>query len=93
MSVEDGRIITPGGMSYRLLALDPNSQYMTLPVLQKIRSLVENGAIIVGPKPIQSPSLSDDQTEFKSVVNQLWPSEKGEKSFGKGKDIHWSDYC
>jgi hypothetical protein len=39
----------------------------------------------VGPKPIQSPSLSDDQAEFQSVVNQLWPPEKGEKSFGKGK--------
>jgi hypothetical protein len=85
LSVEEGRIITPSGMSYRLLALDPNSQNMSLPVLQKIRSLVENGAIVVGPKPIQSPSLSDDQAEFQSVVNQLWPTEKGEKSFGKGK--------
>jgi hypothetical protein len=85
LSVEEGRIVTPSGMSYRLLALDPNSQNMSLPVLHKIRSLVENGAIVVGPKPIQSPSLSDDQAEFQSVVNQLWPPEKGEKSFGKGR--------
>ena len=46
---------------------------------------MEKGAIVVGPKPIQSPSLSDDQTEFQSVVNQLWPAEKGENSYGKGK--------
>ncbi|MCX6333718.1 MAG: glycosyl hydrolase, partial [Bacteroidia bacterium] len=85
LSVTEGKIITPGGMSYRLLALDPNSQNLSLPVLLKIRSLVENGAIIAGPKPIQSPSLSDDQTVFQSVVNELWPPEKGEKSFGKGK--------
>ncbi len=85
ISVKDGRIITPGGMSYRLLALDANSQNMSLPVLKKIRSLVEEGAIIVGPKPLQSPSLSDDQAEFQSTVNQLWKTENGENIVGNGK--------
>ena len=85
LSVEEGRIIAPAGMSYRLLALDPNSQNMSLPVLQKISNLIENGAIVVGPKPIQSPSLSDDQAEFQSIANKLWSLEKGEISIGKGK--------
>jgi hypothetical protein len=85
LSVKNGNIVTPGGMSYRLLALDPNSQYMPLPVLQKIRDLVGEGAIVVGPKPLSSPSLSDDKAEFQLVVNQLWNTEKGENSFGNGK--------
>jgi hypothetical protein len=42
LSVENGRITTPTGMSYRLLALDPNSRYMSLPVLRKIRDLVSS---------------------------------------------------
>jgi hypothetical protein len=85
LSVKNGNIITPGGMSYRLLALDPNSQHMSLSALLKIRDMVKEGAIVVGPKPINSPGLSDDLTEFRSVVNQLWSYEKDENSFGKGK--------
>jgi len=85
LSVADGRIITPSGMSYRLLALDPNSRNMSLPVLKKIRSLVREGAIVSGPKPLQSPSLSDDQAEFQSVVSQLWINEKGENTIEQGK--------
>lgn len=85
LSVENGNIVTPSGMSYRILALDPNSQYMSLPVLLKISKMVKEGAIVVGPKPINSPSLTDNQTEFKLVTDQLWTNEKGENSVGKGK--------
>jgi hypothetical protein len=85
LSVKNGFLVTPGGMSYRLLVLDPNSKHMPLPVLLKIRDLVEAGAIVTGPKPIDSPSLSDDQGEFQEVVNQLWKSENGENSIGMGK--------
>jgi hypothetical protein len=84
LSVKNGLLVTPGGMSYRLLALDPNSQHMSLPVLHKIRDLLEAGAIVVGPKPIDSPSLSDDQGEFHALVNQLWLEAKGENRVGKG---------
>ena len=43
-------------MSYRVLALDPNSQHMSLPVLRKIRDLVNAGAVVVGPKPRRVPA-------------------------------------
>lgn len=85
LSVKNGSIITPSGMNYRLLVLDSNSQYMSLPVLLKIRDMVNEGAVVVGPKPFTSPSLSDDVTEFRTVVNQLWPNGKKENKFGKGK--------
>jgi hypothetical protein len=85
LSVKNGLLVTPGGISYRLLVLDPNSQHMPLPVLLKIRDLVEAGAIVLGPKPIDSPSLSDDQGEFQEVVNRLWKSENGENIIGIGK--------
>lgn len=85
LSVKDGQITTPGGMSYRVLALDSNSVYMSLPVLRKIKDLVNAGATISGPKPITSPSLGDDLNEFRSIVGQLWTSEKGVNAFGKGK--------
>ena len=85
LAVQNGRITTATGMSYRILALDANSRHMPLPVLRKIRDLVNSGAVVCGPKPIDSPSLSDDEAEFQTVVNQLWPSEKGEFPLGAGK--------
>jgi len=72
LSVKDGRIVTATGMSYRLLALDPNSRHMSLAVLRKIHDFVRAGATVVGPKPTDSPSLADDQAEFRSLADELW---------------------
>jgi hypothetical protein len=85
LSAEGGRITTPSGMSYRVLALDPNSRHMSLPVLRKIRDLVDAGATVVGSKPVATPSLSDDQKEFRAIADGLWGSGPGPNTHGKGK--------
>jgi len=82
---QQGHIVTPGGTSYRLLVLDPNSKYMSLPVLRKISEMVKAGAVVAGEKPVDTPSLSDDQSEFRTLVDELWANGKGENSVGKGK--------
>jgi hypothetical protein len=78
LAVTNGQITTTTGMSYRVLALDPNSQHMPLAVLRKIRDLVNAGAAVVGPKPIDSPSQADDQAEVKAIADRLWGSGAGE---------------
>lgn len=85
VAAEGGRITTPSGMSYRALVLDSYSQHMSLPVLRKIRDLVNGGATVIGPKPSSTPSLSDDAAEFRTIADQLWPSTSGEQSYGAGK--------
>lgn len=89
LSFREGRLVTPGGTSYRLLYLGGTSKRMTLPVLRKIRELVSEGAIVAGNKPVDSPSLADDQAEFHAIVGQLWGSEDAAgprmQTFGKGK--------
>lgn len=85
LSVKEGKIVTPSGMSYRLLVLDANSQQMSLPVLRKIAELVAAGAIVAGPKPVKSPSLSDNPIEFKKLVNTLWGTGTGVQTINKGK--------
>jgi (4-O-methyl)-D-glucuronate---lignin esterase len=50
-SAANGVLTTRSGMSYRVLALDPRTRQMSLPVLRKINELVEAGAIVVGEKP------------------------------------------
>ena len=50
MSVKDGRITLPDGMSYRLLMLKDQHLY-PLAVLLKLEELVAGGATIIAPKP------------------------------------------
>jgi len=77
-SVTNGRIVFPGGMRYRVLVLPPGGA-MSPEMLRKIKALVDAGATVIGPKPVQSPSLSnypacDD--EVKRLANELWDSGK-----------------
>jgi hypothetical protein len=81
----NGRITTASGMSYRLLVLDPYSKHMSLPVLRAIHKLVEQGAIVAGAKPADTPSLADDPAEFSKLNNDLFGDGTGVHTIGKGK--------
>lgn len=83
LSVKDGKLVTPSGMSYRVLVLDSNAGKMSLPVLRKISVLVKAGAIITGVKPTATPSLSDDRNEFNKLVNEIWGSNNAKVITGK----------
>jgi len=72
LAFKDGRLVTPGGTSYRILYLGGKSNRMTVAVLRQIRDLVTQGAVVVGNRPSDSPSLSDDETEFAKLADQLW---------------------
>jgi len=72
-------------MSYRLLGLDPYSRHMSLPVLAAINRLVEDGAVVAGPKPVDDPSLADDQAEFSRLSDRLFGDGHGVHEVGKGR--------
>ncbi|MGB7294373.1 MAG: glycosyl hydrolase [Candidatus Aminicenantales bacterium] len=57
-SVVGGRIVFPGGASYRILIL-PAIDTMTPELLAKIEALVKEGAVVVGGPPRKSPSLEN----------------------------------
>jgi hypothetical protein len=84
LGTSGGRIMTPSGMSYRVLGLDPYSRHMSLPVLRAIYKLVNDGAVVVGPKPIDDPSLADDQAEFHKLSGELFGNGSGVHRVGKG---------
>jgi (4-O-methyl)-D-glucuronate---lignin esterase len=94
MTVENGRLVLPSGMSYRLLVLPDYVNQVTLAVLRKLRDLVSAGATVLAPRPTGSPSLSDSghEGEFRSIVNEVWGSVDGmgvrEHVYGKGK-MYW----
>jgi hypothetical protein len=85
LAVKDGNITTESGMSYRVLALDPYSVHMSLPVLRSIRALVNQGAVVVGPKPVNTPSLADNAEEFQRIADELWGTGTTEHTVGKGR--------
>lgn len=84
LSVDNGNIVTKSGMQYKVLGLDPYSRHMSLPVLRAIHTLVENGAVVAGPKPTDDPSLADDQDDFKKLSLELFGDGTGVHRLGKG---------
>lgn len=88
LAVKDGRLVTPGGTSYRILYLGGRSQRMTLSVMRKVRDLLSQGATVVGNRPADSPSLADDPVEWKKTADSIWgnaASPHGQRRVGKGK--------
>ncbi|MCX6997369.1 MAG: glycosyl hydrolase [Kiritimatiellaeota bacterium] len=75
MSVKDGRIVLPDGMSYRVLVL-PDVETMTPKLLRKIKDLVDAGATVLGARPPRkSPSLADlpdGDAEVKQLADAMW---------------------
>ena len=84
LSVADGRITTQGGMSYRVLGLDPYSKHMSLPVLRAIYKLVEEGAVVAGPKPDEIRASPTTQAEFHKLNDELFGDGTGVHTVGKG---------
>ena len=74
LTVKDGRLVLPSGMSYRLLVLPPQKT-MRPELLEKVKSLVTAGGAVFGPEPTSSPSLKDypaaDQ-RLRQTARSLW---------------------
>ncbi len=96
MEVQDGRLVLPDGMSYRLLVL-PNRTNVSLPVLRKVKQLVQAGATVLGPRPQTAKGLEgfpgcDD--EVRAIAAELWgPAEEqaaAVRPVGRGRVISGS---
>lgn len=93
ITVKNGRITLPDGMSYAVLVL-PAQDGMSLDVIRKLESMVKAGATIIGPKPIRSVTLTDypeRDTLVQRRANRLWGNCDGqaikEQPYGKGRVI------
>lgn len=93
LKVEDGKIVVPGGIAYRVLVL-PSHRVLSLPVLEKAEELLKQGACILGNKPEKMVSLvggTAAQERFQQLSEQIWGTandSQGERNYGKGK-VAW----
>ena len=91
ISIRDKKIHVENGGDYRIIKLR-DSESMLLSTLKKLKELVVNGAVILGDKPKDSPSLMDDENdlqELKLTSDELWGNTKsGVKQVGKGR-VYW----
>lgn len=77
-AAQDGRIVFPNGMSYRLLVL-PQTGTMTPALLRKIKQLVDAGATVVGSPPKRSPSLENYpacDNEVRQLAAEIWRGDR-----------------
>jgi hypothetical protein len=93
VSVRDGRIHLPHGVSYALLVL-PDEDSIDLAALRKIRELVREGATVLGPRPVRSSGLAGDPAadeEVRAIAGELWGEIDGvqttEHRFGAGRVV------
>lgn len=85
LSVKNGRLVTPEGISYRILWL-PDCRRMLPETLERIVKLVKQGAIVVGEPPQQVATLrGGDKSEqrFNTAVKALWPDKPVRAGFFK----------
>ena len=76
---QEGRIVLPSGMKYRLLVLPENEPRMDLEVLRQVERLIYQGATVLGPKPETTYGLSgypEDQRRLREVADRLWGPSK-----------------
>lgn len=90
MTVKDGLITLPHGTQYRILVL-PKLETMRPELLAKVKQLVRDGAVVLGPSPKRSPSLQNQPVadqQVQTLQAELWGDVDGVKvksrKFGKG---------
>jgi hypothetical protein len=96
MTVKNGLLTLPHGTQYKILVL-PALETMRPELLHKIKQLIEDGAVVLGPSPKRSPSLEnypEADKEVRELAESLWSNiQLGEKQakIGKGLLINGMD--
>ena len=97
LSVKDGKIVLPDGMSYRVMMI-PNEKAIDLNVLRKLEQLVNSGMTLIGSRPTEATGLTgfpESDRELKVITDKLWGKTDGktitENKYGKGRVVWGQD--
>jgi hypothetical protein len=97
LSVKDGKFVLPDGMSYSVMVLPPVNT-MRPEVLAKLEKLVQQGGVVLGPKPKKSPSLQnypECDKQLQELASKLWSTDyvdgKMTNNYGSGYVLDGQD--
>lgn len=85
LSVRDGRLVTPSGMSYAVLYLPASVQRLSLPALRKIRDLVAAGAVLAAKRPQGGLGQASPDAEIAKIADEIWGDGAPGKKLGAGR--------
>jgi hypothetical protein len=73
LNVEEGKLTLPGGAQFNVLSLENESE-INPAVLQKLRELVANGAVVIGGKPlrVQQNPAHPVPSGTGEAIDKLW---------------------
>ncbi|WP_158618001.1 glycosyl hydrolase [Chitinophaga lutea] len=88
IQIRDHRIVFPDGMTYNVMVMI-QLRKVSLPVLQRLKELVEAGMLLaVNEKPESPPGLSGDAAALRALADEIWGDLDGikvkERKLGKG---------
>jgi hypothetical protein len=90
ISIVNGSLQTPEGVSYKALAL-PRSGILPSAVFKRAEEYLSNGGTLIGERPLRSQGIvpSEDKQQFEAIANKLWSGceKSGDKhiEIGKGR--------
>ena len=89
LSVENGMIVTPEGIAYRVLWI-PDTKRMLPETLEKLQQMIYDGAVVVADAPKSVATLRDAanaEQRFDAAVEAIWDNAKAGEicSVGEGK--------
>jgi hypothetical protein len=94
LKAADGKLTLPHGQNYRVMML-PDRNDISLEVLKSLEKLINEGAVVIGPKPERSTSLKnypECDTEVKTIADKIWGKCDGKtilsNQYGKGT-VYW----
>jgi hypothetical protein len=97
LTVKNGKLTLPNGINYSVLVL-PKLETIRPELLTKLKDLVSQGAVILGPKPSRSPSLQgypQADKQVQAIADELWGKIDGKtvkvNRYGKGMVLSGMD--
>jgi (4-O-methyl)-D-glucuronate---lignin esterase len=95
IKVRDGKLVLANGTSYAVLVLSADSTHVSSELATRVGELVRDGAIVVGPKPTSTGSLTDyphADEAVKKLADDVWGDCDGTNvkthDYGKGR-VFW----
>ena len=87
LSVKDGKLVTPEGITYEVLWI-PENERMLPETIEKIGELIKAGARVISRAPISPATLNaDEAARFDEAVDKVWggAAEGKISKIGKGR--------